>query len=221
MRRRIRHFTLITLAMIALATAGSSPALASCLEWDLACHVAEAVGAGGAPATSSTGPLDTPVDELVDPVVDPVIGTVKPIVDDVTGRAPDLPGGGRINPPDLGGGGGKHVGGPPAGDEPRNTPNPDVPNDRALGGRGPDGPGLSGLMESSAGDPSGTTRGVRPEPTASDRFRAALGGVARSLAIVLALFGLAVAFVTLQDRLDRSDPRLALAPVESDVVEFA
>jgi len=45
--------------------------------------------------------------------------------------------------------------------------------------------------------------------------------VARSLAIVLALFGLAIAFVALQDRLDRSDPRLALAPVESDVVEFA
>ncbi|HEV2952424.1 MAG TPA: hypothetical protein VGZ51_09975 [Actinomycetota bacterium] len=45
--------------------------------------------------------------------------------------------------------------------------------------------------------------------------------MARSLAMVLALFGLTVAFVALQDRLDRSDPRLALAPVESDVVEFA
>ena len=57
--------------------------------------------------------------------------------------------------------------------------------------------------------------------TSGDRFGEVLGGVARSLAIVLALFGLAVAFVAIQDRLDRSDPRLALAPVESDVVEFA
>jgi hypothetical protein len=45
--------------------------------------------------------------------------------------------------------------------------------------------------------------------------------VARSLAIVAALFGLAVAFVAIQDRLDRNDPRLAIAPVESDLVEFA
>ena len=51
-------------------------------------------------------------------------------------------------------------------------------------------------------------------------FGDALEGVARSLAIVLALFGLAVAFVAIQDRLDRTDPKLALAPVESDVVEF-
>jgi hypothetical protein len=44
--------------------------------------------------------------------------------------------------------------------------------------------------------------------------------VARSLAIVLALFGLAVAFVAIQDRFDRTDPRLALAPIDSDVMEF-
>ncbi|MGI8616255.1 MAG: hypothetical protein ACR2L4_05695 [Actinomycetota bacterium] len=56
--------------------------------------------------------------------------------------------------------------------------------------------------------------------TSGNRFGEVLGGVARSLAIVLALFGLAVAFVAIQDRIDRSDPRLALAPVESDVVEF-
>ena len=49
---------------------------------------------------------------------------------------------------------------------------------------------------------------------------AALAGVARSLLIVLALFGLAVAFVAIQDRFDRTDPRLALAPIDSDLVEF-
>jgi sugar/nucleoside kinase (ribokinase family) len=56
--------------------------------------------------------------------------------------------------------------------------------------------------------------------TSGSRFGEVLGGVARSLAVVLALFGLAVAFIAVQDRFDRSDPRLSLAPVESDVVDF-
>ena len=54
-----------------------------------------------------------------------------------------------------------------------------------------------------------------------NRVDTALEGVARSLAIVLALFGLAVGFVAIQDRLDRNDPRLARAPMESDIVGFA
>ncbi len=54
-----------------------------------------------------------------------------------------------------------------------------------------------------------------------ERVRAAIGAVARSLAIVLALFGLTLAFAAIQDRLDRNDPRLSLAPIRSDVVTFA
>jgi hypothetical protein len=79
--------------------------------------------------------------------------------------------------------------------------------------------GPSGHAPSNAG-PSGAIH-RDPDPASRDRFGAALEGVARSLAIVLALFGLAVGFVAIQDRLDRSDPRLALAPVESDIAEFA
>lgn len=55
----------------------------------------------------------------------------------------------------------------------------------------------------------------------SGRVGAAIGAVARSLAIVVALFGLTLAFAAIQDRLDRNDPRLSLAPIRSDVVTFA
>jgi hypothetical protein len=233
-RRWTRRLTVVALATPTLAAAGPLSAHASCPDLDIVCSVDEAVGAGEQLAADTIGPLDTPadgvadpvvdpaVDPLVDPLVDPVIETVKPVVDDVLGLVEDPPGGGQVDPPDLGGGGGTHVSGPPAGDEPRGTLNPAAPGHRDVpGGRGLGRPGLSGRTESFTGDLSGATRGARPDRSSGDRFQGALGGVARSLAIVLALFGLAVAFVAVQDRLDRSDPRLALAPVESDVVEFA
>ena len=55
----------------------------------------------------------------------------------------------------------------------------------------------------------------------SGRVGVAIGAVARSLLIVLALFGLTLAFAAIQDRLDRNDPRLSLAPIRSDLVTFA
>jgi hypothetical protein len=223
-RRWTRRFTLVALATLTLAAAGSQAAHASCPDLDIACRIGETVGAGGQLSVDTIAPLDTPADGAADPVVDPVIDPVKPVVDDVLGLVDDPPGGGHVEPPDLRGGGGSHVSGPQAGDD-RGTLGAAGHRD-VLGGTGPGRPGLSGRIGSFTEDPSGSTRagstrGVRADRTSGDRFRAALGGVARSLAIVLALFGLAVAFVALQDRLDRSDPRLALAPVESDVVEFA
>jgi hypothetical protein len=203
------------LATLAIAAPGVSSALAACPDLDVVCRADEAVGLGEGPGADTIGPIDSPVDEVVDPVID----TVDTVVDDVLGRVNELPGAGQVDPPDLGGGGGSHVGGPPADEQTRDTLNPDGFGQRDALVRG--GPRLSRLTGSSVEvDPTGT-RGTPPDRTSGDRFRAALGGVARSLAIVLALFGLAVLFVALQDRLDRSDPRLALAPVESDVVEFA
>ncbi|MDQ4108299.1 MAG: hypothetical protein M3138_05765, partial [Actinomycetota bacterium] len=155
----------------------------------------------------------TPADGLADPVVE----TVEPVVDDVLGLVDDPPGGGQVDPPDLGGGGGSHVTGSPAAEERRETPS-QAPGSGGVAGKRPlDGPGLPLEPQTAISAASGAA----PERPSSEGFGAALRGAARSLAIVLALFGLAVAFVALQDRLDRSDPRLALAPVESDVVEFA
>ena len=213
MRRSTRRLTLVMLATLGVTVPGVSSALASCPDLDLVCRVDEAVGAVGELPVDTIGPVDTPVDE----VVDALIGTVDQVVDDVLGRTNDLPGGGQVNPPDLGGGGGHHVVGPPPGGHTRGIQSPAVSGHRDALARGPR---LSGPTGPSTADQTSSTRGVHPGRTSPDRSRAALEGVARSLAIVLALFGLAIAFVALQDRLDRSDPRLALAPVESDVVEF-
>ncbi len=208
MKRWTRRFTFVALMTLALSAAGSLTASAACSPVDITCRADETIDTREGLVDDVIDPIDTPVDDTIDPVVDPV-------VDDVLG-------GGGIDLPDPvgGGGGGSHGGGSPIGGEPTGPPNPTG----SLGvadGRNPDGPGLTGLPGPIISAASGTAPPVRADRTSGDRFGEALGGVARSLAIVLALFGLAVAFVAIQDRLDRSDPRLALAPVESDVVEFA
>ena len=234
MRRWTRRLTLVAPATLILAATGPLSAYASCPDLDIVCTVDEAVGAGEQLATDTITSLSTPahgaadpvvdpvVDPVINPVVDPVIDTVKPVVDGVLGLVENPPGGGQVDPPDLGGGGGSHVSGPPAGEEPPGTQSPADPGGRSvLGGRSPDGAGLTGSAGPTISAASGTAPPASADRASGNRFGEALGGVARSLAIVLALFGLAVAFVAVQDRLDRSDPRLALAPVESDVVEFA
>jgi hypothetical protein len=152
-------------------------------------------------------------------------------LDDVQDRLDDLLGGGVVDPSDPiggGGGGGSHSpggGSHPPGKEPGGRPGHPPGHGGPVRGRIPGGPGLDRVTGPSGHAPSnaGPSGAVLRDPDAAfrDRFGAALEGVARSLAIVLALFGLAVGFVAIQDRLDRSDPRLALAPVESDIAEFA
>lgn len=202
-----RRLSLIAVGTFALALIGQPAANAACPVLDAACHAGEALAAGEAVAFDTTEPVDTPVD-----------GTVDPIVDDNLDRVHDLLGGGPIDLPDpiddLPGGGHGGTG-------PRPPVSPD-PSGRGVGdGRSPDGPGLTGTFGPVISAASGIAPPERGERTAGNSSGDALGGVARSLAIVLALFGLAVAFVAIQDHLDRNDPRLALAPVDSDVVEFA
>ena len=209
MTGRIRRSTVVVLVTLGITAVGGWSAKASCPALDTACQVGEVVVAGGSLAGDATDPVDDPVEDAIAPVVE----TVDPVVDDVVHKVEDLLGGSPVDPPDPigGGGGGSHGGGvPPIGGDPRGA-----------GGRVLDGPGLSSPAGTSVGAPSGATPDTPIDRTSGGDFGAALGGVARSLAIVAALFGLAVAFVTIQDRLDRSDPRLAIAPVESDLVEFA
>jgi hypothetical protein len=218
-KRWIHRSIVVTLSTLSLAAAGISSAHAACPAGDPVC-LEETVGGGQTLVDDTIGPVDVPGDEVVDPVLD-----------DVQDRLDDLLGGGVVDPPDPiggGGGGGSHSpggGSHPPGKEPGGTPRHPSGHGGPLRGRIPGGPGLdrvtgpSGHGPSNAGPSGAVLRD--PDPAFRDRFGAALEGVARSLAIVLALFGLAVGFVAIQDRLDRSDPRLALAPVESDIVEFA
>ena len=207
MSRWSRRFSLIAVGTFALAVTGQSAANAACPVLDAACQAGDALAAGEDLVFDTTEPVDTPVD-----------GTVDPIVDDNLDRVHDLLGGGPIDLPDPidNEPGGGHGG---TGPRPPGSPHPS-----GLGvgdGRSPDGPGLTGTFGPVISAASGIAPPERGERTTGSSLRDALGGVARSLAIVLALFGLAVAFVAIQDHLDRNDPRLALAPVDSDVVEFA
>lgn len=217
MRRRTFRLTLVGLVTLALAATAHPSASAACPPLDAACRLDEVVDSGEGLVDDIIDPVETPVDDTIDPIVDPIVDDVFDTVDDVLG------GGDPIDLPDpIGGGdgGGTHVGGPPAPHEGPSANRRTVPEKRGavVAGRSPDGPGIvTGPTISAASGiaPLGST-----DRTSGSRFGEVLGGVARSLAVVLALFGLAVAFIAVQDRFDRSDPRLSLAPVESDVVDF-
>jgi len=216
-RRWPLRLTLVALVTLALAAAGHPSASADCPPLDAVCRLDEVIDTGEGLVDDIIDPIETPLDDTVDPIVDPIVDDVFDTVDDVLG------GGGPIDLPDpIGGGdgGGSHVGGPPAPHEPPGAHRPTAPEERgAVVGRNPDGPGPTNVPTISAA--SGIAPLDSADRTSGNRLGEVLGGVARSLAIVVALFGLAVAFVSIQDRFDRHDPRLSLAPVESDVVEFA
>jgi hypothetical protein len=216
-RRWTLRLSLVGLVTLALAAAGQPSAMAACPPLDVECQLDEVVDTGEGLVNDVIDPIETPVDDIVDPIVDPIVDDVLETVDDIVGEGPvDLP-----DPIGGGDGGGTHVAGPPAPHGPPGAHRPTVPEERGavLAGGTTDGSGIATGPTISAA--SGFAPPGSADRTSGDRSGEVLGGVARSLAIVLALFGLAVAFVAIQDRFDRSDPRLALAPVESDVVEFA
>jgi hypothetical protein len=201
--RWIRRSTVVPLTTLAIAAAGVSFAHAACPPLDLVCLGDETAGTGQG-------------------VVDDSIGPVDAVTGDVLDRVKDLLDGVGVDPPDpIGGGGGGGTHHPP-GQGSQGTSNQAPVLRGAPNGRIPGRPGLhasTGSGQALAEPPPSLVRA--PATVSGDRFDTVLAGVARSLAIVLTLFGLAVGFVAIQDRLDRSDPRLALAPVESDIVEFA
>lgn len=218
MTRWIRRLTVIPLSTVAIAAAGVSFAHATCPPQDLVCLAGETVDTGQGLADDTVGPIDTPGDETTAPVTDvtdPALGEIQDRLDEILGEV-------GVDPPDPigGGGGGTHPSGPGAGDTSNHAPRHDGAAHRRTPGLGPHG--STGPSYASSAEVAPSAAALRdPDAASGDRFGAALEGVARSLAIVLVLFGLAVGFVAIQDRLDRNDPRLALAPVESDIVEFA
>ncbi len=217
----IGRSTLIMMSTIAIVATGAATAHAACPVLDPVCVVEEAVDDGASLVDDTVGGIETPVDDVLDPleeVVDPVVDTIFGTVDDVIGggggEQPEPPGGGTGN----GGGGepGVHVGGP----EPSGPGGPDRGPVDVAGPRIHERPQLGRVI--------GPVVVLHPVADAtgspvegSGRVGAAIGAVARSLVIVLALFGSTLAFAAIQDRLDRNDPRLSLAPIRSDVVTFA
>jgi hypothetical protein len=217
-RRRTRRSTLVAVATLALTAAGQPSANAACAVLDITCQVDGTVDV--VEDVVNDVPIDTPLDETIDPIIDPI---VDPVLDGVFDRVDDVVGETPVDVPDPIGGGGSHVVAPPASDGPTQVkPSPvDLQGPAIFDGRNPDGPGLTRIPQAVISATSGVAPSGTEDRTVENRLGGTLGGFARGFAILLALFGLAVAFVAVQDRLDRHDPRLALAPVGSDVVEFA
>jgi hypothetical protein len=208
---------LLLLAIGASIVASAAPARAACSLTDLACGT-ETVDDVTDPITEVTDP----VTEVTDPVtgtvggaVDKVKGTVGPVVDEVP-PLPD-PSIDVTEPPTPGVGSDPRTGpGTPRGDSGNGSsdPGPGSPVERpipvqALVG----GAFVSGL------DPTNSDVRIGPSPPA-ERTGVSLEDVVKGFAFPLGLVLIVGAFLLVQDRLDRRDPRLALAPVGPDVLDF-
>ena len=216
MTRSMRALVVVPLAALSLALAAPAFADDVCDPLDVTCVVTGTAGSGQ--------------DQVTD-AADTVTGTVKPVVDDPQGTVDRILHG-TVNPPGGGGGGGGTGGGsggsPTGGGQPgghgtagrpggtgTHVVRPQQPG--SVGGR-PAGPHPTG----STPDTSSVPVTVAKNPVFADGFAgAAAHVVTRSLGVVLALLAVAVGFVTVQDRLDRRDPKLTLAPVQTEMMEFS
>jgi hypothetical protein len=141
-----------------------------------------------------------------------VVDTVTSTVHDLTDPVVQPPGGGDGPGAHHGGGAGHHLGGAANG---HRHPSGSTTGTTVLtreGGTltkiGTATNGLAGASPADATDPR----------SPGTRLREAAVGIAISLMVVL---GALLLFMTIQARLDRRDPKLALAPVTADVVTFA
>jgi hypothetical protein len=203
------------------------PARAACPLTDLACvtgTVTETVDQVIEPVTEPVNEVTEPVTGIVGGVVDKVKDTVDPIVDEVP-APPQLPNPSiDVNQPTTADSGAAPGPGPRTG--------PGAPPGHSGDGRSDPGTGNSverpipvqalvggTFISSVAPSPSSDVR-IGPSPPA-DRTVLSLEDVVKGFAFPMALVLIVGAFLIVQNRLDRRDPRLALAPVGPDVLDFA
>jgi hypothetical protein len=218
-------------ALLLLAIGGSfvvaaAPTAAACPLTDLACAtgtVTETVDPVTEPVTEVTDPVVDQVDQVVDPVTevtDPVVETVGGVingVEDTVDPIVDV-----TEPPSEG-----HS---DVGPDPRTGPGAgDSGNGRSDVGSGsfverpippPDLVGGVFIPNPESVRPISDVRIGASPPT--ERSGVSFENVVKGLvAFPLALALIVGAFLLAQNRLDRRDPRLALAPVGPDVLDFA
>jgi hypothetical protein len=210
-------------ALLLLAVGGSlvvaaTPARAACAPTDLACTTTTATEVTD-PVTQVTDPVTEVTDPVTDPVggvVDEVKNTVHPIVDEVTPlpdppvNEPPTPGesspGARMESADTSGDSGNGRSDPVSG----SIVEPTVPVQALVRDAF-----VSGL------DPGpGSDVRIGPSPPTERAGVSLQDLVTAGFAFPVALVLIVGAFLLVQDRLDRRDPRLALAPVGPDVLEF-
>jgi hypothetical protein len=226
-KAREHPFATSSRALLLLAIGGSfvfaaAPARAACALTDLACTtgtVTTTVTETVAEVTEPVTEVSDPVTETIGGVVDEANDTVRPIVDEV----PQLP-----DPP-------VNVTDPPAPDE-SNAPGART---GSTDPSGDSGHGRSDLVSGSLVEPTvpvqalvrdafvsgldpgpGSDVRIGPSPPAERTGVSLQDLVTAGLAFPFALVLIVGAFLLVQDRLDRRDPRLALAPVGPDVLDF-
>jgi hypothetical protein len=197
------------------------PARAACALTDLACTTATATQVTE-PVTQVTDPVTEVTDPVTAPVggaVDEVKNTVHPIVDEVP-PLPDPP----VNVPE-----------PPTTGE-SNSPGARTESADTSGhsGNGRSDPVSGSLVEPtvpvqalvrdafvSGLDPGpGSDVRIGPSPPTERAGVSLQDLVTAGFAFPVGLVLIVGAFLLVQDRLDRRDPRLALAPVGPDVLDF-
>ena len=167
--------------------------------------------AGDVQQTDVQQPVDQTVSDTVHTAQDGVataVDTAGSTLDGLTGV---------LDPPPGGDGPGGHDGGGPS-DGPAGPANGHGRHSGSVAGPSVQtreggtliGTAIDGYADPSESDPTG-------ERSGTTGFREAAAGIALSLLLVL---GAVLLFTTIQARLDRRDPKLALAPVTADVVTF-
>ena len=214
---------LVLASMVAFPIGAAAPAAAqACPPLDVSCAAEDLVG-GVVRQIGDPDPGDL-VDDTVG-TVDDAVGTVDDTVDDAIGTIDDAPDEiddivnppGPAPPPDDDEAGNDDEGGTRGGpDDERAGAIPS--RIRSSGDRMSPGPRLS------AGTPLGFTetssRTFDPVLDETERIGSAIAAAVPSLMLVLVLLAIVIGFVTVQGRLDRKDPRLALAPVGTEIVSF-
>jgi hypothetical protein len=211
---------LLLLAIGASFVLAATPARAACALTDLAC-VTETVTDVTEPITETVDDVTEVTDQVIGTVggvVDQVEDTVDPMVDEVPLPDPPIDVTEPATTADSGVGSDPRTGpGTPRGDSGNGSSDPGsgssverpIPVQALVGGTF-----VSGLDPS----PSSDVR-IGPSPPA-DRTGVRLEDVVKGFAFPLGLMLIVGAFLLVQDRLDRRDPRLALAPVGPDVLDF-
>ena len=217
---------LLLLAFGASFVVAAAPARAACPLTDPACVIGT-VDEAVQPVTEVTDPVVDQVDQVVDQVVDPVTEVTDPVVGTIGGVINGVED--TVDPI-------VDVTEPPAqghsdvGSDPR--PGPGAPSDS---GNGRSDVGSGSFVEPPIPPPAlvggefiPSLDSVRPisdvrigasPPT--ERSGVSFENVVKGLvAFPLALALIVGAFLLAQNRLDRRDPRLALAPVGPDVLDF-
>ncbi len=220
MIRRLRAVFVIALMAVPFALPTSAGAQ-TCAPTDLTCTVDQVGGAAQDVADGPAGTAQDGADTGRDAVgtaqgaAKDAVGTVRNTIDQILEDGADRPptGGGDGGP---GGGGSGHR--PGGSNGPGHNPHGGVGASRPAGGAGPvplspigDEPGVPAV------DPSSQPSDRGPLPT----IVAVAAGVIGGVALMAVLLGAVVAFLAIQDRIDRRDPKLAMAAVGSDRVSFA